>query len=77
MLGYLERIAVQRGASTVFVLSTQTMEWFLERDFDQVSVEALPPTRQEMYNHKRASKIYMKKIDSIRDLDAAELWWNR
>ena len=77
MLGYLERIAVQRGASTVFVLSTQTMEWFLERDFDQVNVEALPPTRQEMYNHKRASKIYMKKIDSIRDLDAAELWWNR
>jgi amino-acid N-acetyltransferase len=77
MLGYLERMCVQKGASVVFVLSTQTMEWFLERGFDEARVEMLPPTRQAMYNHNRASKIYMKKIDSIRDLDASELWWNR
>jgi amino-acid N-acetyltransferase len=77
MLGYLERMCVQKGASVVFVLSTQTMEWFLERGFDETRVEMLPPTRQAMYNHNRASKIYLKKIDSIRDLDASELWWNR
>ena len=77
MLGYLERMCVQKGASVVFVLSTQTMEWFLERGFDETRVEMLPPTRQAMYNHNRASKIYLKKIDSVRDLDASELWWNR
>jgi len=77
MLGYLERLCVHKGASVVFVLSTQTMEWFIERGFDEVPVEMLPPSRQATYNKDRASKIYMKKIDSVRDLDASELFWNR
>mmetsp|Transcript_19971 Transcript_19971/g.49070 ORF Transcript_19971/g.49070 Transcript_19971/m.49070 type:complete len:599 (+) Transcript_19971:4341-6137(+) len=75
MLGYLERLCLQQGANKVFVLSTQTMEWFVERGFDEVGVESLPPSRQ--YNKSRASKIYMKTIDSARDLDASELLWNR
>eukprot|EP00986_Skeletonema_menzelii_P020095 scaffold30126_cov143-Skeletonema_menzelii.AAC.1 len=75
MLGYLERLSLQCGARKVFVLSTQTMDWFIERGFREVSVESLPPSRQAMYNKKRKSKIYMKEIDGERDLDAAELWW--
>ena len=39
MLGYLERLALQCGATKVFVLSTQTMEWFVERGFKAVPVE--------------------------------------
>jgi amino-acid N-acetyltransferase len=77
MLGYLERLCFLNGATSIFVLSTQTMEWFNERGFEQVGVEALPPQRQATYNHKRASKIYMKEITSSRDLDQSELWWNR
>ena len=77
MLGYLERLSVQCGCSNVFVLSTQTMEWFIERGFKPASVDSLPPSRKAVYNHERKSKIYMKKISSDRDLDAAELWWNR
>ncbi len=77
MLGYLERLCVQNGATTMFVLSTQTMEWFVERGFDEVGVDSLPPSRQATYNHERASKIYLKKIDSERDLDANELFWDR
>ncbi|KAG7356340.1 N-acetylglutamate synthase [Nitzschia inconspicua] len=77
MLGYLERLCVQNGARIVFVLSTQTMEWFIERGFDEVGVDMLPPSRQATYNHVRASKIYMKKITSVRDLDASELFWDR
>eukprot|EP00804_Cyclotella_cryptica_P019271 CCRYP_006152-RA/>CCRYP_006152-RA protein AED:0.27 eAED:0.27 QI:0/0.8/0.66/1/0.8/0.66/6/439/558 len=76
MLGYLERLALQCGASKVFVLSTQTMEWFVERGFKEVPVASLPPSRQALYNTKRKSKIYMKEIDGDRDLDAAELWWS-
>lgn len=76
MLGYLERLSLQCGARKVFVLSTQTMDWFIERGFREVSVDSLPPSRQAMYNKKRKSKIYMKEIDGERDLDAAELWWS-
>lgn len=77
MLGYLERLSVENGCTTVFVLSTQTMEWFVERGFEEVGVDRLPPSRQATYNRNRNSKIYMKKIESLRDLDAQELWWNR
>lgn len=77
MLGYLERLCLLNGCTNIFVLSTQTMEWFVERGFDEAIVEQLPPSRQATYNHKRASKIYLKKIESDRDLDASELWWNR
>lgn len=76
MLGYLERIAVNSGLTTIFVLSTRTMQWFLERGFNEVAVEALPPERVEIYNWKRKSKIYMKKLKTARDLDAEELFWN-
>jgi amino-acid N-acetyltransferase len=77
MLGYLERLCVLNGCATVFVLSTQTMEWFVERGFEEVGVERLPPSRRQTYNYARRSKIYLKKIESLRDLDASELWWNR
>ena len=39
MLGYLERLSLQCGGTKVFVLSTQTMEWFVERGFMEVPVE--------------------------------------
>lgn len=77
MLGYLERLCLLNGCTKIFVLSTQTMEWFVERGFDEAVVAQLPPSRQATYNHKRASKIYVKRIESDRDLDASELWWNR
>ena len=77
MLGYLERLCVQAGATNLFVLSTQTMEWFVERGFDEAGVECLPPSRQATYNHDRGSKIYTKKVNSMRDLDASELFWDR
>jgi len=77
MLGYLERLSLLCGCQTVFVLSTQTMEWFVERGFTEVNVDSLPPARRATYNYERRSKIYMKKIQDERDLDTAELWWNR
>jgi len=36
------------------------MQWFLERGFEERSVEALPESRRDIYNWQRKSKIYMK-----------------
>jgi len=77
MLGFLERLSVMCDCPNVFVLSTQTMEWFVEHGYSAVDVDALPPSRKAVYNYQRRSKIYMKKISTLRDLDEAELWWNR
>jgi len=77
MLGFLERLCVQSGIKSVFVLSTQTMQFFSERGYDEVGVEALPERKRENYNEKRKSKVYMKTIQSLRDLDSEELMWDR
>eukprot|EP00594_Rhizosolenia_setigera_P006498 CAMPEP_0178949960 /NCGR_PEP_ID=MMETSP0789-20121207/6363_1 /TAXON_ID=3005 /ORGANISM="Rhizosolenia setigera, Strain CCMP 1694" /LENGTH=616 /DNA_ID=CAMNT_0020630585 /DNA_START=171 /DNA_END=2021 /DNA_ORIENTATION=+ len=76
ILGFLERVCVRSGIESVFVLSTQTMEWFVERGFREVPVSSLPPSRQETYNRSRRSKVYMKKL-SERFIDEEELIWDR
>ncbi|EWM21184.1 n-acetylglutamate synthase [Nannochloropsis gaditana] len=52
------------------------MQWFLERGFEERSVGALPESRRDIYNWERKSKIYMKDIKTVRDLDAEELFYN-
>ena len=75
MLGFMERTAVSAGIENIFALSTVTMQWFLERAFTEVSLDALPERRVAIYDKARNSKIYMKSVsDSTRLLDAEELF---
>lgn len=76
MLGFLERTAVAAGVSQLFALSTNTMQWFVERGFDEVELAALPLSRQQLYNPQRNSKIYSKALESSRRIDAEELFWS-
>mmetsp|Transcript_58431 Transcript_58431/g.79667 ORF Transcript_58431/g.79667 Transcript_58431/m.79667 type:complete len:164 (-) Transcript_58431:85-576(-) len=70
MLTFLERVAMSKGIHTVFILTTQTMHWFTERGFDEVTVDALPDSRR--YNWQRKSKIFMKHLESSRQIDSEE-----
>jgi len=74
MLAYLEREALKMGVSEIFVLSTRTMQWFEERGFQAVPPDRLPPNRD--YDTSRNSKVYIKKLDSERDVDAEEMLWD-
>ena len=76
MLGYLERIAVLSGITDVFVLSTRTMQWFVERGFAECTVADLPESRQALYNWQRKSKVYRKELAGTREIDAEELFWD-
>jgi len=77
MLGYLERLCVNNGADTIFVLSTQTMQWFREKGFYPAEIDALPPSRRRVYDYSRNSKIYVKGIDGPKDLEAQDQLWDR
>lgn len=57
MLTYLERMSLNMGIQNVFVLSTQTMQWFTERGFVEVPVDSLPEQRRAIYNWERRSKV--------------------
>lgn len=76
MLGYLERVSVLSGIDHIFVLSTRTMEWFVERGFVECSVTDLPESRRRVYNTRRKSKVFMKPLAGTREIDAEELFWD-
>ena len=54
--------AAQLGAKTLFALTTQTQEWFIERGFADANVEDLPNTKQSLYNWQRGSKVLLKSL---------------
>ena len=62
LLARLERDARAQGADHLFVLTTRTAQWFMERGFRPSSTEALPGERQAMYNFQRGSKVLVKTL---------------
>lgn len=66
MLGFTERLAYDKGVRNLFVLSTQSFDWFHERGFLEVTIDELPKSRQEMYDRTRRSKIFHKVLQGSR-----------
>ncbi len=62
LLQHIEAKAKKLKLKRLFVLTTRTAHWFIEHDFDDVSVEALPAPRRELYNLQRRSKVLMKTL---------------
>jgi amino-acid N-acetyltransferase len=62
ILAHIEKRAKDRHFKTLFVLSTQTTQWFVERGFAEADVSALPAERRARYNHERKSKVYTKSL---------------
>lgn len=55
--------AKNQNVKTVFVLSTQTMQWFIERGFEHCERDNLPDFLKALYNPQRNSKILSKIIE--------------
>ncbi|MDD5411770.1 MAG: amino-acid N-acetyltransferase [Methylobacter sp.] len=62
MLEYVYRKARQLGLKKLFVLSTQTMHWFIERGFLSSDITQLPDQLKALYNPQRNSKILCKEV---------------
>ena len=46
----------------LFALTTHAAHWFLEQGFRAADVTALPSKRQALYNWRRGSKVFLKRI---------------
>jgi len=46
----------------VFALTTRAAHWFLEQGFRAADVDALPSQRRALYNWKRGSKVFLKRL---------------
>jgi len=58
----IEQRARKAGIKRLFVLTTRTEHWFVERGFKLGSVDDLPANKRDMYNYQRRSKVLFKTL---------------
>jgi amino-acid N-acetyltransferase len=63
LLNAISAQAKTESTPKIFVLTTRTAHWFIERGFSEAKISALPQKRQSLYNFQRNSKIFIKKLD--------------
>lgn len=62
LLKGIERAARKFAIDKLFLLTTRTAHWFIERGFEESNLSALPETKKELYNYQRNSKIFVKDL---------------
>lgn len=62
LLKGIEQAAKALNLSTLFLLTTRTAHWFIERGFSETTLNALPSKKQALYNYQRNSKIFSKTL---------------
>jgi amino-acid N-acetyltransferase len=62
LMNEIEQRARKLKLSQLFVLTTKTAHWFLERGFRSAGVSELPQQKQALYNYQRRSQVYMKNL---------------
>lgn len=63
LLGYLLKVAQQREIELVYVLTTRTNHWFIERGFIDVEPDVLPQNRR--YDIQRNSRVLVRTVPSF------------
>lgn len=66
MITFLIEKAVKLKLKQIFVLTTQTADWFLQLGFTETTVEELPDIKREFYNRKRNSLILKYRLSGRR-----------
>jgi amino-acid N-acetyltransferase len=62
LLKYIERKTKNLGIKQIFVLTTRTAHWFIERGYVASDIKKLPVQRKSLYNYQRQSKMFAKTI---------------
>jgi amino-acid N-acetyltransferase len=62
LLRHMIAEAQAQGLSKLFVLTTRTAHWFVERGFEEADVTQLPAQKKNLYNYQRRSKVFQKVL---------------
>ncbi|CAM6088383.1 unnamed protein product [Calypogeia fissa] len=63
LLGFVEKKAEEMKLERLFLLTTRTADWFLQRGFFECTVEWVPEIRKGNINFARGSKYYTKYLN--------------
>lgn len=62
LLKHITAQAQAQGLRKLFVLTTRTAHWFVERGFKETDIGQLPSQKKNLYNYQRRSKIFLKSL---------------
>lgn len=62
ILNHMSSLAKSQKMKKLFVLTTRTAHWFVERDFKEADVDQLPKEKKALYNYQRRSKVFVKNL---------------
>src|SRR5574340_1011470 len=62
ILDHMISLAQMQKLKKLFVLTTRTAHWFIERGFSEADISALPAQKKSLYNWQRKSKVFVRKI---------------
>ena len=62
LMAEIEARARKLKLTQLFVLTTRTSQWFLERGFKNATIADLPRQKQSLFNYQRKSQVYRKKL---------------
>lgn len=62
LLNAIEAFAKRQKLNELFVLTTVSAHWFLEKGFIESSVDYLPESKKQIYNLQRKSKVFVKRL---------------
>lgn len=62
LLAYARDVARAHGAESLFVLTTRAEDWFATRGFRPAEPDALPASKQALYNYRRNSKVMIDAL---------------
>jgi len=67
IVGFLIEKAKKSGMRRVFVLTTQSQDWFESLGFKESSVDSLPEKKRKNYDKTRKSKVFALELASIQN----------
>ncbi len=62
LLKHMSTEALAQRFKKLFVLTTRTAHWFVERGFNEVDPSQLPEEKKALYNYERRSKVFMRTL---------------
>ncbi len=62
LMKHITEVAKAQKLRKLFVLTTRTAHWFVERGFKEADVSQLPAQKQSLYNYQRRSKVFVKTL---------------
>jgi len=62
LLKHVAAEAKELGLRKLFVLTTRTAHWFIERAFKEADISELPAQKKSLYNYQRKSKVFVRTL---------------